>query len=164
MEVKYKCGLGDYQEAFVTPEAKPLGRKMLVAVLGGVMVILGILVLTVLGLSQSAAAITIMALWILLLSVCRFVVRPLWIGRDFRKHPNFSREQRLVIDEEGVHYESEVGQSDKEWRAYSRYRETTNLFILHLGPRLIEVVPKRAFAGPQVDEFRQLLQQKLPCK
>lgn len=163
MEVKYKCDLHDYQESLVTPEAKPLGRKMLVAVLGGILLILGILALTILGLSQGAAAITMMALWIVLLLVCR-AVRPLWIGRDFRKHPDFSREQRLMIDEEGVHYESEVGQSSKKWLAYSRYRETPNLFVLHLGSRLIEVVPKRAFAGPQVDEFRQLLQQKLPSE
>jgi len=163
MEVEYKCDLRDYEEALVTPEPKPLGRKMLVGVLGGVLVLSGILVLTIVGLSQGAATIAMMALWLIAVLTCR-LVRPVWIGRDYRKHPNFAREQRLLINEEGLHSKSEIGQSDRKWLAYTRYRETPNLFVLHLGARLFEVVPKWAFAGPQLEEFRKLLRQKVHGK
>lgn len=163
MELKYKCDLHDYEEALVTPEAKPLGRKMLVAVVAGILAVAGILVLTILGFSQGAATVTIIALWMGLVLVCR-ALPPLWIRGDFRRHPNFSREHRLVVNDEGVHYESEAGQGDTKWLAYTRCRETPNLFVLHLGARSFQVVPKRAFAGSQLEDFRQLVQRKLASK
>ncbi|MGH9498012.1 MAG: YcxB family protein [Terriglobales bacterium] len=162
MEVEYKCDLRDYEEALVTRETKPLGRKMLGSVIGGLVVLFGIIILTALGLSQGAAVLSGLVFWNILVLICRFVVRPVWIGRDFRKHPNFSLAAHLVIDDEGLHSKSEIGQADKKWPAYTKYRETPNLFILHLGARSFEVVPKRAFLGSQLDEFRQLLRQKLP--
>jgi hypothetical protein len=33
-----------------------------------------------------------------------------------------------------------------------------------MGARLFEVIPKRALSGLQLDEFRELLRQKLPNK
>ena len=96
--------------------------------------------------------------------VTRFVVRPIWIRRDFHKHPNFGRPCHLVIDDDGLHLTDEVSQSHKKWLAYTKYRETPNLIVLQLGARLVDVIPKRAFEAPQLDQFKELLQEKLPTR
>jgi YcxB-like protein len=114
------------------------------------------------GFRQGVAAVTRAILFSGLLLVYRFVGFPLWLCRDFRRHPNFSRQQTLRVDEDGLYKRSEVGQSETKWFAYTRFRETQNLFVLYLGERQAEVVPKRALSNAQLDELRQLLRKKIP--
>jgi hypothetical protein len=162
MEVQYQCNMADYKEALVTHRRKPLKRKILETLLAWALIIFGTFVFVSLGARQGAASLAVIITLFFLWIGYRLVVLPLWIGRDFRRHPNFVREQLLRIDEEGLHSKSEIGQSEKKWLAYTEHRETQNLFILHLGARLFEVIPKRAFSSTQLDEFRKLLRTKLP--
>ncbi len=162
MEVQYACNQADYAEVLSASRPRTLRQKMLGAVISIVLIILSLATLVNLGFRQGIALVIGVILFPGLLLVYKFIVFPLWIRRDFRGHPNFSRTQTLRINEDGLHKESEVGPSETKWLAYTRFRETQNLFVLYLGERSIEAVPKRALSSSQLDELRQLLRKKLP--
>jgi hypothetical protein len=163
MEIQYQCNLADYQEALVTRRSRLLRQKILGVVLAWVLIIFGTFVLVGLGARPGAGSLAVIVIFLVVSIGYKVVMLPLWIDRDFRKHPNFAREELLRIDEDGLHGSNEIGQGEKRWLAYTEYRETKNLFILYLGARLFEVIPKRAFSSTQLDEFRQLLRRKLPA-
>lgn len=94
----------------------------------------------------------------------RSVYRPLWFRRDFRKRPNFGHAQTLRADGDGLQYASDLGQSEVKWNAFAKFRETPNLFMLYSGARMFQVVPKRAFEGTQLEEFRTVIQDNLAKK
>jgi hypothetical protein len=163
MEVRYQCDLSDYTEALGTPEAKPLGRKMLTSVLAGVFVLFAIFFLTTLGLKQAAAAVIIFVLWMAVVLAFWFT-RPVLIRRWFRKHPDFVKPRVLRVEESGVIDQNDLGQGETKWSGFTRFRETPNLFVLYLKPRQFQVIPKRAFAGAQLEEFRLILTQNIRRK
>jgi hypothetical protein len=93
-----------------------------------------------------------------------FVYMPFKLKRDFKKHPNFSRDCSVQVNETGLHSQSDVSTGETKWAAFVKFRETRNLFMLYLGGRMFKVIPKRAFSAAQLEEFRELLRQKLPTK
>jgi YcxB-like protein len=163
MNIEYQCTLGDYQEAVLAHGLRSTGRKILYAVGGCFISTFVVFLMVIRGIREGTAFLGVIVFWFCSALVGRLVC-PLWIKRDFRKHPNFSRRQVLRVNDDGLHAESEIGQCERKWLAYTQYRETSNLFILYLGARLFEVIPKRAFVLGEGDEFRELLRQKLPAK
>ena len=91
-------------------------------------------------------------------------VRRLWLKRDFRKHPNLTIPQVLVLGEEGLRGTSEIGEGTSKWAAYTKFRETPSLFVLYMGGRLFRVIPKRALSPQQFEEARALFGSKWPMK
>src|SRR5438105_2574632 len=81
------------------------------------------------------------------------VVLPLYCKRDFHRHPGFIEETLFLAKEEGLRVEAGTGHGEVNWSAFTKYQETPNLFILYMGARLFRIVPKRAFAPHDVDEF-----------
>lgn len=162
MEAQYACTLADYEEVLTTARSKTLKQKIFGAVIMIALLTLGAAVMVGLGFRQSVAfpimVFLLAAFWL----IRRYVLYPSWVRNDFANHPNFSRERTLQADESGLTWSSEVDRSETTWQAFSRFQETQNLFILYLGERLTEAVPKRAFAGAQLEEFRQLLLKTLP--
>ena len=163
IDLEYQCRLGDYQEACRAQRPFSMARNVLVAVLFCAFITVIALIATEHGVRQGSAQVTIVALTFCLWAAAK-LLRPVWVKRDFAKHPNFSLPQVVRITEEGVHTQHAVGQSDTKWPAYTKFRETQNLFILYLGARLFEVIPKRAFDPRDLDGFRKLVRQKLPAK
>jgi hypothetical protein len=135
-------------------------RKILYAVAGCVISTFIVFLLVIIGIRESAAFFGVVVFWFCSALVIRLAC-PLWIKRDFRKHPIFAQAQRVRIDENTVEYKSDLRQSETKWRTYSKFRETPNLFMLYLGARLFHVIPKRAFHGVQLDDFRELLREKV---
>ena len=82
---------------------------------------------------------------------------PWWTRRDFNRHPNLSRLYKLKADTQGWDFRSEVGQSNTMWPGYTGFRETRNLFLIFSGARMFIMVPKRAFAPAESEQFRSLL-------
>lgn len=89
---------------------------------------------------------------------------PWRMRRDFRKHPHFALESDLVAGEEGLGYQSDIGEGASKWAAFTNWHETENLFMLYTGARLFRIIPKRAFEASQLTEFRELLRRKLGSK
>jgi hypothetical protein len=162
MEVRYQCNLADYKEALSSPRPTPLKRKIFRVVLIWVVIILGVFVMEGLGFRQGPAGVGVIIFCFLFWLVYRIVLFPLWVSKDFRGHPNFQRAQSVRIDEDGLHKTSEIEQGETMWLAYTDWRETQNLFVLYLGSRLLEVIPKRALSREQLQEFRRLLHEKIP--
>jgi YcxB-like protein len=160
MEVVYQCGLQDYLEAQYAHTRRSIAFYVVSAVIIGSMGIFGIYQLMSEGYPNGYSPLAIVIMWALL----RFVFRPLYFRRDFRKHPNFAMVQTLHIDENGLEYKHDLGHSVTKWAAFTKFREAPNLFLLYVGPRLFHVIPKRCFHGPQLDEFHALLFQKLSAK
>jgi hypothetical protein len=125
------------------------------------LIIMSRAILMDLGFRQGIATLAVPILLFLLWLAFSLVIRPIWIKRDFRGHPNFQREQLVGIDEWGLRRTSEIGQSETKWLAYTTYRETQNLFVLYFGRRLMEVIPKSAFSAEQLQKFRELLLEHL---
>ncbi len=151
----------DYKETLATQYAKSLRAKVTIAVLLCLFYILGVIVLMSLGLTQAQGSVG-MLVGSLVLGMGLALAHSVWLKRDFRRHPNFDRPQNLRIDSSGLHSETAAWSGDTKWEAYVKYRETEHLFLLYLGARSVEVIPKRAFSGEQLREFRRLVGTKLP--
>lgn len=162
MEAQYACTVADYVEVLNTARSKTLKQKILGAVIAIALLALSATAMVGLGFRQSVAfpimAVLLATFWF----IRRFVLYPSWVRKDFANHPNFSRERILRADEGGLTWSSEVDRSETKWQAFSRFQETENLFVIYLGERSAEAVPKRALSATQLNEFRQLLLKKLP--
>ena len=89
---------------------------------------------------------------------------PWKLRHDFKKHPNFSRQCTLQVDNDGLRSQNDMSSGETKWGAFVKFRETPNLFMVYFGGRLFKVIPKRAFSAAQLEEFRELLRSKLPSK
>jgi YcxB-like protein len=160
MDVRYQCTLEDYKEAQVAHWTPSKGRRVLRAFLIGLILASGIRLYIASGGTAGVLPLAGLLLWFLL----RFVYRPYYLKRDYRNHPNLAREHSLSIDDSGLQARSEVAEGRRAWTAYTKYRETRNLFVLYLGSRMFEIIPKRAFSAVQLEELRNLVRQHLPTK
>ena len=163
MQIEFQCDLKDYEELFAAQQAKPLRRKILFSAVSGLLIIAAVFALVTLGLQESRAFVFINVCWFALV-VTYLVIRSVWIKRDFRGHPHFSQRQVVQVDDTGLRVETGVGKSEMKWGAYERCQETQTLFLLYLGARSVQVIPKRALSSDQMVELRQLLSSKLPGK
>jgi hypothetical protein len=161
MQIEFQCDLKDYEEIFAVQQAKPLGRKIFFACVSGLLIIAAVFALVSLGLPEGRAFVFILLCW-LALTFTSLVIRRVWIKRDFRGHPHFSQRQVVQVGEAGLCVENGVERSETKWAAYERCQETQTLFLLYLGARSVQAIPKRALSTDQMEELRQLLSSKLP--
>lgn len=159
MELDYQCSISDYREAMFSHMRRPLGSSL--AVLWGVIfLIIAITTVATRGWSGLAILVLISGLFCVLPLAFR-VWQRFWVERDFRNHPGFAEKVHLSVDGEELRTEGQLGRREEKWAAFTKYRETENLFVLYEGARLLRVFPKRAFASEQLREFRDLLASKI---
>jgi hypothetical protein len=160
MEVRYQCTADDYVEAQRAHARKSSGYYVLL-VLGILSVLTGLTIMLRVSLGSGLVVAFGGIFWLswfpLFLSRWR-------IKRDFRKHPNLGVPCALVADGDGLKTQSNVTQSQSAWRAYSKFLESPNLFLIYPGARMFFMVPKRAFSSVELEEFRRLLHQNLQRK
>jgi YcxB-like protein len=161
MQIEFQCDLRDYEELFSAQRVKPVGRKILIASLSELLIIAVVFTLVSLGLPEGKSFVFIILCWFALV-VTSLVIRRVWIKRDFRGHPNFSQRQVVQADQSGMIVETGVERSEMKWAAYERYQETQTLFLLYLGARSVQAIPKRALSTDQANELRELLRSVLP--
>ncbi len=85
--------------------------------------------------------------------------------RSWDAQPHLRLPQALEQTERGLRFTVDGGRStfDATWPAFTKFRESQNLFLLYLSDVSFEMVPKRALAEPgQVEAFRQLLERHVP--
>lgn len=82
--------------------------------------------------------------------------------RAFAADPSAQGEFVYSFNETGVSTTFPTGRSYVEWRAFSKYQETTDLFlfVFHSGRKFF--LPKRAMSPEQINELRVLLSAKIP--
>jgi hypothetical protein len=157
MEIQFQCNFADYREALRFLVKRTVGYQVLLA-LGVVSVLLGTLVAYKVdywrGFFLQLGGIFWLSWFV--------IIQPLWVRRDFHKHPNFSVPQVVTLNDEGFHSVSDIAQGTAKWTAFTKFHETQNFFMLLMGARLFRVIPKRALSAAQIDELRQLLHRHLP--
>ena len=157
MEVRFRCNTADYLEAFSEHYKKsPVFYVIYFGIIACVFAVTGILTRGF----PYGLFLVFSSAWLF----SRFVFRPVYLKRDFRRHPNLAREYLLRIDEEGICFKCDVSQEEKSWSAFTKWGETRNVFLVYLGARLFDIIPKRAFSDPELNEFRKLLSRHLPGK
>ena len=77
--------------------------------------------------------------------------------RAIRMNPSAQGEIVLTIDSRGIAAVFPTGNSQLEWRAYTKYRETNRMFLLFSGSERWTFVPKRVMSSEQIQELRDLL-------
>lgn len=157
METRYQCDEGDYLEAQRAAFAK---TARVIQIIVALLIPVAVWEVYALGLANTAPAILAGSF----LLICPLVFFSTRVRRDFRRHPNLAREYRLRADNNGLELVSDVNQGGGKWASYTAFRETANLFVIYCGARMFFMVPKRAFSGAQLDEFRRLIRGKLPHK
>ena len=160
IEISFQRSFPDYREAFAAQTLRSLRHKITFVATAAIMYLIILLAFVSLGMSQPRASVAILVA-IAVVAVIFGIVRPYWLVRDFKRHPNFARPVQLQINDAGLHSETEISRGETKWNAYIGYRETENLFLLFLGARLVDVIPKRAFSIEQLGEFRDLVKANL---
>jgi hypothetical protein len=85
------------------------------------------------------------------------VVFPMRIKRDFKKQTQFHGPLVLKTTENDLVATGKNFRSEYKWDFFASFRETKRIFMLYVSDKNFLVVPKRAFASRQLDEFRVLL-------
>lgn len=106
MEIRYRCTAQDYVEGQNAHLRRSPAYWVFLGAIAFVVTAWGAYQYFVLGDSHGLLFLMVIPLWMLL----RYGVRPLWLRRDFRRHPNFALETERLIDEEGFRSKSEVGE------------------------------------------------------
>src|SRR6267154_2711419 len=83
---------------------------------------------------------------------------------QFRSSPSAKTPITFTVTDEGLHFHSQQTDSKVDWSAYINWVEEKATFALFPHPRIFIVIPKRAFSGDQLIEFRELLRQKVKQK
>ena len=156
MEIRYQCDENDYLDAQRAHLKKNLYISLALGILclglGGVLIFLG-------DTGPVPAISLLLGTWWLL---CPLFYWPAKVRKDFHRHPNLMHEYVAHIDSNHIHMSSDVGESDRKWQAYTKWRETEKVFMLYSRARLFEIVPKRAFSPSQLREVTGLFRSKLP--
>jgi YcxB-like protein len=84
------------------------------------------------------------------------------VFRPTNPHGLFAR-QTLTASRQGVAFASRHRTEKMAWPFFIGYRETLNLFLLHLEPGQAKIVPKRAFSSAaEREEFAGYFRDRLP--
>jgi YcxB-like protein len=98
------------------------------------------------------------ALGIAVYEVPRFQIR-----RAMRGNPSMQGEIVLRLSDEGTEFTYATGKSQLQWRAYTKYKETTHLFVLYVSTSGSTFIPKRAMSPQQIKDLRSLLNARIPA-
>jgi hypothetical protein len=82
--------------------------------------------------------------------------------RLYGKQPSRQGPRTMFLDTAGVHLRWSGGTSDLGWNNFTRQLEGNHHFLLYTSPILFTIVPKRAFTGEQLSEFRTVLTENIP--
>jgi len=159
MDVQYQCDVNDFVEAQNAVLKRSVGYYVLF--IGGFFCLLLGIVIAYRGRFANALPLLVLALFWLGYAI---LYLPTKFRRGFKKHPNFSRPCSLHVDDDGLRTSNDVSTNESKWAAFVKFRETPNIFLIYFGANIFRVIPKRAFVGPQLEEFRELLRSKLPAK
>jgi hypothetical protein len=77
---------------------------------------------------------------------------------QFAKNPVLREPRRVEFSDAGVKTDSGIASSQVSWKAFLRYVESIDTFLLYTSPACFVIVPKRVLQTEQVSELRRLLQ------
>ncbi len=156
MAVTYRLTEPEFVAAQRTLSGPAFGRRSIVLLPAGAMVLFGAAVLR----SLEAAVIIVAAVVFLLL--CWLLLLPRAWRRLYRKVPSDHREITLEFSPEGLELATPLSRGSVQWAAYSHYLENDALLLLLQPSRVAVPIPKRAFTPDELARFRALVEEHLP--
>ena len=84
--------------------------------------------------------------------------------RAFRSSPSTQGEFVFTLSDKGILAKFPTGESQLEWRAYMKYKETATLFLLFYSSSRYTLIPKRAMSPEQIKEVRALLNTRIQAQ
>lgn len=86
-----------------------------------------------------------------------------WLSakRQFTRNPALRQPRRVEIGEDGVKTDAGVASSQMSWKAYLRFIESKDTFLLYTSPACFVIIPKRVLQPSQVDELREILKRNV---
>lgn len=165
MTLEFQFTLDDYRKAFTAHRKKGASLFMRcflkLCIIGGVILLLAVVLFILTGqraLNVVLPPFLIGALWV-------------WVGMggsylvsariQFSKNPVLRESRRLEINEDGVKTDAGIASSQMSWKAYLRFVEWKDTFLLYTSPACFSIIPKRVLQPGQVDELRQLLKMNI---
>jgi hypothetical protein len=97
----------------------------------------------------------------LLLGAALASTRRLQLSYTYRQDKRLHDPYTVTVSDEGIEVSGPTGSSTHDWKAFTTYVESKNLFVLYQGPASFNIFPKRSFGLGEADAFRILVQQKL---
>jgi YcxB-like protein len=80
-------------------------------------------------------------------------------GRNqFAKSPALHEPRCIEFNDDGVKTDAGIVSSQVSWKAFLRYIESRDTFLLYTSPGCFAIVPKRVLQPEQVNDLRRLLQ------
>jgi len=92
------------------------------------------------------------------------VMQYLFTLRHIQISPDFGQAVTLVPGPDGLFIAGRLGEGTMKWAGFTRFRETRSQFVLFIRQGAFCIIPKRAFSGREVEEFRNLLAHNITRK
>lgn len=96
-----------------------------------------------------------------------YMAHGMWLNlgrRMFKGRPELQQQFAVSVDDNRVVFVGPISCSEWSWPAFVGFVEGKSNFLLLLSPFAFVVFPKRIFSSQQVEQFRELLRQKLPAR
>jgi len=95
--------------------------------------------------------------------LCRIIIGPRTIKKEFTQYPDHGSDRTMEFNDEKILVQTSHGKAELDWARLTRFLETDRLFVLFAPPRMLYTIPKRVFSVEETNQFRELLQRKLPA-
>jgi len=145
-----------WEEYFAAQEFFRRNRQTIAPewVAGGMLLLIGMLLLFVEGMS-------VFAILALLIGVATVILAPQfrsWSSKHkWRREPLYQTEHEVSFSDEGVYFRMGVIESNLDWKYYQRVMESPNGLLMVYGNDSFNLLPKRAFSDENLfDHFRSL--------
>lgn len=126
---------------------------------GGALLLVGLAMLFVEGLSWLAAVVLVVGVVVILAAP---LIRRWASKRKWQREPLYETEHEVAFRDEGVYFRMGVIESNLDWKYYQRVMESPNGLLVVYGNDSFNFLPKRAFANEKLlDEYRSLATSKL---
>jgi len=83
---------------------------------------------------------------------------------QYRRMPSAQAPTTMTVSDSGIHVRSMHYDSRVNWSAYIGWAEGKSVFVLFPQPRIYVPLPKRAFSGEQIEQFREILRRNIGKK
>jgi YcxB-like protein len=164
MEVSYQLTVDDYRQAMKAYRTRTAHLRWILRFgIAFVLLVLSTGVVLLIVAPHSNAFQNLVPLYVLfLIWIVVWWGAPFLSARSqFRGSPSVQTPLKLEVTDTGLHFCSQLSDSRVAWATYVRWVEGNAVFVLFSNPKIMVVVPKRAFSFDQVNEFRELLRSKV---
>jgi hypothetical protein len=93
----------------------------------------------------------------------RVIIGPRRVKKEFTQYPDHGTDRTMEFNDEKMLVQTSHGKSEIDWARFTRFVETDSLLVLSAPPRMMYTIPKRIFSMEETNQFRELLQRKLPA-